>query len=79
MTIALHRELKPIKAGWQSGSPLLRLTAHGHTQEEADRNLERGVRLFLRPFQRTGTLEQELDALGLKSEGDANDLQIVLH
>lgn len=78
MAVKLNRELKPIKAGWSSHAAALGLTAHGVSKEVADRNLERTVQRFLSPFQRDGTLQQEIMALSLEIEGDEDELEVIL-
>ena len=78
MDITLHRELKPIKNGWSSRSPELGLAAHGHSAEVADKNLQRAARLFLTPFQREGTLLDQVAALGLQVQGDQGCLDVTL-
>jgi len=76
--VKLNRELKPIKNGWVSRSSALHLAAHGHSEEIADRNLERAARLFLSPFQREGTLGAEAATMGLTVVGDQGDLKITI-
>lgn len=78
MDIKLNRELKQIKNGWSSSSPVLRLAAHGHSEEVADKNLERAARLFLSPFQREGTLRTEAATLGLQVISDQGDLKVTI-
>jgi hypothetical protein len=55
----------------------LGVTAHGLTEEIARRNLEHLVVLFLRPFEREGILEEEVDALGLAVENGEAELSVV--
>jgi hypothetical protein len=78
MLIKLYREVNPIKNGWCARSPVLKLAAHGYSQEVADKNLERTVRLFLAPFQREGTLQEELHAVGLELVEDGNVREIAV-
>lgn len=78
MIMEIEREMHEIKGGWASRSKALGLTAHGYSQEVADVNLERVVRLFLMPFQREGTLADETKALGLGAVDNLNAVEIVL-
>lgn len=78
MLIVLKRDLKPIKNGWSSESPALGIAAHGFSQDVADKNLERAARLFLTPFEREGTFDQRLAALGLQAAEGGPELRIVL-
>lgn len=77
MEIVLYREVDKIASGFRSHCPMLRMAAHGDTPEAADRNLEQGVRLFLAPFERAGTLRSEVRALGLGEVDRLDDAQIV--
>ena len=70
MNVALKHDVKRIKNGFSARVPGLRLAAHGHSPDLAARNLERTVLLFLRPFERAGTLEAELEKAGLEAQGD---------
>ena len=78
MVLELYREQYQVKSGWASQCVPLGLTAHGPNPEVADKNLERSVRLFLAPFQRDGTLQDEIHALGLSSVDASDDVQIIL-
>jgi len=79
MELIINQEIKRIKNGWAIRAPQLGFTAHGHSQEVARLNLQRGIRLFLQPFQRNGTLETEIMRIGLKSgNGDEGKLVISL-
>lgn len=71
----LQRESYPIINGWASSWGTVGLTAHGRTPEIADINLARGIRLFLTPFQREGTLKEEALALGLGAMSDVNAVE----
>lgn len=70
MSIKLNRVREPIKNGWSSRAVAPRVAAHGRSPELADLNLERVVRLYLAPFERAGTLESEVTALGLQVVND---------
>ena len=50
--------------------------AHGYSPELAAQNLERTVLLFLRPFERAGTFEEELESAGLEAQGDEGELTV---
>ena len=76
MPVVLYREHKQVKNGWNSRIPSLRLAAYGSTPEEADENLQRLVRAFFAPFERAGTLEREMRALGLGPVED--ELEFIL-
>lgn len=69
---------KRIKNGWSAESPVLGVAAHGYSPEVADENLSRVARLFLAPFERQGTLTEEVTALGLHVTEDGEGLKIVL-
>ena len=76
MHITLNPEVNKVKNGFAAQIPRLRIAAHGHSPELAARNLERTVLLYLRPFERAGTLQQELEAAGLEAHGDGGDLTV---
>jgi hypothetical protein len=77
VTLELYREQNSVKGGWSSRCVTLGLAAHGSSPDVADKNLERVVRLFLAPFQRGGTLQDEVRALG-GSVDASDDVQIIL-
>lgn len=76
----MHLTLKPdvnrVKNGFSARIPSLRIAVHGHSPELAARNLERTVLLYLKPFERSGTLKQELEAAGLEVQGGEGELTI---
>lgn len=76
MKVILKQELNRIKNGFSARTPSLRLRAHGASPELAARNLERTVLLYLRPFERAGTLKQELEAAGLEAHADDGELTV---
>jgi hypothetical protein len=78
MDVRVPRTQIPIKAGWAARASALNLTAHGRDREIADLNLQRAVACFLAPFQRAGTVRQELDGSGLEYDGEAWPIAIVL-
>ena len=78
MELLIGHEVYPIKNGWAARSPQLKLTAHGFSKETARLNLERGVKLFLRPFQREGTLEAEIASMGLTVNRDGVEQEIIV-
>ena len=78
MHVVIHHEVSRIKNGWAVRASELGLTAHGRSEETARLNLERGVRLFLAPFERSGTLASEVKNLGLEviKHGDGLTLSL---
>lgn len=77
MTLVLYRTVDRVRDGYRSRCPGLGLAAHGYSPEAADKNLERVVRLFLAPFQREGTLQDELAAVGLAAPEGLEATRIV--
>jgi hypothetical protein len=75
--VIIKHDLNRVKNGIAARSPELGVTAHGLTEEIARRNLEHLVVLFLRPFEREGILEEEVDALGLAVENGEAELSVV--
>jgi len=75
--VIIKHDLNRAKNGIAARSPELGVTAHGLTEEIARRNLEHLVVLFLRPFEREGILEEEVDALGLAVENGKGELSVV--
>ncbi len=78
MRIILKHEIYPIKDGFAAHSPELGLTAHGQSPEVAKRNLERTAFLFFKPFERQGTLTQEVQLLGVNTKEDGLDLAVTV-
>ena len=80
MEVVINHETKRIKNGWAIRAPQLGLTAHGYSEETARLNLERGIRLFLQPFYRSGTLGVEVASMGLmvKEDGDGEEMIVTL-
>ncbi len=76
MLVVLKQTIYPIKNGFAAHSPELRLTAHGYSPEVARENLERIALLFLKPFERQGTLKEEIRFLGLKVNGEEGELAV---
>lgn len=76
MKVVFKHEVNRIKSGFAARIPTLRLAAHGQSPELAARNLERTVLLFLRPFERAGTLERELENAGLEAQVDGDELTV---
>jgi hypothetical protein len=74
--IILKQETYPIKNGFAARSIELKLTAHGATVELAQRNLEKTVEYFLKPFERQGNLKDKIRSLGLKVEPNGANLVI---
>jgi len=77
MQIILKHDVNPIKNGFAAHGVKLGLVAHGHSPDVARRNLERVVLLYLRPFERQGTLKRELELMGLQTEDDGAELTVV--
>ena len=76
MRITFKHDVNRVKNGFAARIPNLRLTAHGHSPELATRNLERTLLLYLRPFERQGTLSQELRAAGLDAQDTEAELTV---
>lgn len=76
MQVVLKHNIYRVKNGYAAHSPELGLTAHGYSPEVARRNLERTGLLFFRPFERQGKLEKEIQLLGLRIEGDGEELVV---
>ena len=66
MQIVIKYEVNRIKNGWAAKATEMGLTAHGHSPQVAKLNLERGVRLFFAPFERSGDLVKEVEQMGLQ-------------
>ncbi len=77
MRVIIKHDLNRVKNGIAARSPELGLTAHGLTEELARRNLEYAVLLFLRPFERQGSLEDKIRSLGLLVEESDTDLTVI--
>ena len=78
MQIVIKHEINRIKNGWAAKAIEIGLTAHGYSQEVAQLNLERGVRLFFAPFERSGNLGKELEQMGLQIRDVGEGLTVVL-
>lgn len=78
MEVIINHYSNRIKNGWAVRAPQLGLAAHGHSEETARLNLERGVRLFFAPFERNGTLGVELNRIGLEMTANGDGLTILL-
>ncbi|MGD0780514.1 MAG: hypothetical protein ABR954_07050 [Dehalococcoidales bacterium] len=76
MLVILKHETYQVKNGYAARSSELRLVAHGATIELAQRNLEKTVEFFLKPFERQGILNDKIRSLGLKVEPDGANLVI---
>ena len=68
MRIVLKPEVKRIKNGYSATSLEFRIAAHGFSPEAAKMNLERSAQIFLSPFLRQGTLEEEVKLAGVQAE-----------
>jgi predicted RNase H-like HicB family nuclease len=81
MRVILKPELYQIKNGFGASLPELHLAAHGDSAELAKRNFEKLIFLFLRAFEREGTLEDEvwgLETKGVKVERDGPSLAVII-
>jgi hypothetical protein len=74
--VVLKHQVNRVKNGYAARSPLLGLSAHGPTPDLAARNLERLVGLYLRPFERQGTLREEIQLAGLSAEESEGELTV---
>jgi len=79
MKIVLNHEEYQIKNGFAVSSKEIGLTAHGHSLEVAKINLERTAVMFLKPFEREGSLDDMVKKMKLNVERDAtNELTVVV-
>lgn len=76
MLIILKQETYQVKNGYAARSTELKLTAHGATVELAQRNLEKTVEFFLKPFERQGILDDKIQSLGLEVEPNGANLVV---
>jgi hypothetical protein len=76
MLVVLNHDVNRVKNGVAARSRDLGLSAHGQSPELARRNLERLVLLYLRPFQREGTLDQEIARAGLQADNEEPGLRV---
>lgn len=74
MKVILKHCIYPIKNGFAANSPEVRLTAHGSTPELARRNLETITTLFLRSFERSGVLDEEVRLMRLTAVPNGQEL-----
>lgn len=77
MRVIIKHDLNRVKNGIAARSPQLGLVAHGLTEDLARRNLEHLIVLFLRPFEREGSLEDKIRSLGLLVEESDTDLTVI--
>ena len=78
MNVVLNQSMKPIPAGFAAQGIELKVVAHGRTEEMARRNLERVTLSLLRPFERDGTLRDELRLAGIEIENDGLALTVLV-
>jgi len=78
MKIVINHDVKLIKNGYLATAKGMRMAAQGYNEETAKANLEHGVRLFLQPFQRNGTLEYEIEMMGLTVLGNGHDNELTI-
>lgn len=77
MRVILNHAIKPIKGGFCAESAG-KFVSHGRSPELARRALERTALAFLSPFERDGTLADELGLAGLQVEDDGAGLSVAL-
>lgn len=71
MPVIFYRKHRKVKNRWNSHISLLHLAALGNSLEAADESLKQMLNSLLAPFQRSGTLDKEMRALGIGPvEGD---------
>lgn len=78
MRVVLKHELNRAKNGYLATAPAVRLTAFGVSPEMARLNLERTVLLMLKPFDRQGVLEAELDSVSVEILRDGEGLSVAV-
>jgi hypothetical protein len=76
--VILNHDVNRIKNGFAARSRELGLSAHGQSPDLARRNLERLVQLYLQPFEREGTLGQEVRQAGLQADDDGPGLKVTV-
>jgi hypothetical protein len=76
--VVLNHDLNRVKNGFAARSRELGLSAHGQSPDLARRNMERLVLLYLQPFRREGTLEQEVRQAGLQVDNDGPTLRVTV-
>ena len=77
MRVVMKQEVNRVKNGFAARCSELRVVAHGYSPETATQNLERLVLLYLRPFERQGTLSSEIKSAGLRAEDEGSELTVV--
>lgn len=78
MKIIIKHEVNPIKNGYLARSKELKVAAQGYNEETAKANLERTVRVFLAPSQRTNCLLDEIRRAGLTVEDTENQKDVTI-
>ena len=76
MKLVLKPSLNRIKNGFCASSPELRIAAHGFSPETARINLERTALLLLKPFERQGSLHEELAKVPLDVDLSEGNLEV---
>lgn len=74
----LNQIVNPIKNGFSARAVELGVVGHGLSAEMASRNLERVAVSLLAPFERDGTLRDELRLAGIEPEEDGPGLTVVV-
>ena len=70
MKIVLKHRITPIKNGYRAENEQLRGVAHGLYPEMARRNLQQVALHLFSPFERSGTLRDEIGLAGLEANDD---------
>lgn len=79
MQVVLKHEIKRVKNGFCARSPELGLSAHGFDKEVARLNLQSAIRLLLAPFERHGSLFEEISRSGVRvTEADQKGITVIL-
>ncbi len=78
MHVVLNHRVKQVKNGFAAEAIGVRVIAHGLSPEKARRNLERTVLSLFSPFDRDGTLQDELLAAGVQGEDDGEALTVTI-
>jgi len=78
MLVVLNHHVNRVIYGFAARASDLGLSAHGPSPDLARRNLERLVELYLQPFQREGTLNEEIQRAGLQVDDDGPSLRVAV-
>lgn len=78
MHLVLNHRVKQVKSGFAAEAVGVKAIAHGLSPERARRNLERTVLSLFSPFERDGTLHNELQLAGVRGEDDGKGLSVTI-